>query len=68
MLTGLQDTHDDSIAKYHAAVYGRRGDTAHALDRLESAVHNRDPVSGYVKEPFDPCARSPASGQLTGST
>ena len=61
MLTRLLAQAGDRIAEGYADIYAQWGDTARALDWLETAMRNRDPYLAYTKiNPFfDPLRKEP---------
>jgi TolB-like protein/Flp pilus assembly protein TadD len=61
MLAKIRALAGDQFAEGYADVYAQWGDTAHALDWLETAMRNRDPYLAYTKvNPFfDPLRNEP---------
>ncbi len=61
MLAKVRALGGDQFAQGYADVYAQWGDTARALDWLETAVRNRDPYLAYTKvNPFfDPLRNEP---------
>ncbi len=61
MLAKVRALGGDEFAEGYADVYAQWGDTARALDWLESAVRNHDPYLAYTKvNPFfDPLRKEP---------
>ena len=61
MLAKIKALAGDRFAEGYADVYAQWGDTARALDWLETAVRNRDPYLAYTKvNPFfDPLRKEP---------
>jgi TolB-like protein/Flp pilus assembly protein TadD len=59
-LAKLRHAHGDAFAEYYAAIYAQWGDTAPALDSLETAMRHRNPGLEYLKvEAFDPLRSKP---------
>ncbi|HET7063494.1 MAG TPA: tetratricopeptide repeat protein [Rudaea sp.] len=61
MLAKLRDLAGDQFAEGYADIYAQWGDTARALDWLETALRNRDPYLAYTKVNFffDPLRKEP---------
>jgi TolB-like protein/Flp pilus assembly protein TadD len=61
MLAKLRALAGDQFAEGYADIYAQWGDTARALDWLETAVRNRDPYLAYTKVNFffDPLRKEP---------
>jgi TolB-like protein/Flp pilus assembly protein TadD len=61
MLARIRTLAGDEFAEGYADVYAQWGDTARALDWLETAMRNRDPYLAYTKiNPFfDPLRKEP---------
>ncbi len=61
MLAKLRALAGDQFAEGYADIYAQWGDTARALDWLETAMRNRDPYLAYTKVNFffDPLRKEP---------
>jgi serine/threonine protein kinase len=60
MLARTQDKCGDDCAALYAIVYGQWGDTARALDSLETAVRHHDTYLGWMRVAFfDPLRNEP---------
>jgi hypothetical protein len=61
MLAKVRTIAGDRLAEGYADIYAQWGDTARALDWLETAMRNRDPYLAYTKvNPFfDPLRKEP---------
>jgi TolB-like protein/cytochrome c-type biogenesis protein CcmH/NrfG len=61
MLAKVRATAGDRFAEGYADIYAQWGDTARALDWLETAMRNRDPYLAYTKVNFffDPLRKEP---------
>ena len=61
MLAKVRATAGDRLAEGYADIYAQWGDTARALDWLDTAMRNRDPYLAYTKvNPFfDPLRKEP---------
>jgi tetratricopeptide (TPR) repeat protein len=61
MLAKLKAAAGDRFAEGYADIYAQWGDSARALDWLETAIHNRDPYLAYTKVNFflDPLRNEP---------
>ena len=61
MLARVRTIAGDRLAEGYADIYAQWGDTARALDWLETAMRNRDPYLAYTKANpfFDPLRNEP---------
>jgi tetratricopeptide (TPR) repeat protein len=61
MLAKLRTLAGDQFAEGYADIYAQWGETAQALDWLETAMRNRDPYLAYTKVNFffDPLRKEP---------
>jgi tetratricopeptide (TPR) repeat protein len=61
MLSKMRAVAGDRLAEGYADIYAQWGDTARALDWLDTAMRNRDPYLAYTKVNFffDPLRKEP---------
>ena len=69
MLAKVRNIAGDRFAEGYADIYAQWGDTARALDWLETAMRNRDPYLAYTKvNPFfDPLRNEPRFQAIEGA-